>query len=625
MAFSVNDPDLTPSERENGTLRENGNKGSVMTFGDEELAEFRRLQQSTFRKYFFNMKQDDRYYQSDYGDDLIPREWQQRGFTPTVPPTAYNAVEGAADHILTNPEVTVPQRPLDGDYIGEMQLAHRKEDMLEFIWHNIFLRGNPLKGGKKKLIKEGKMVIKKQVRFDILDPEGIKMGRDGFAWRVDLVPNDTVYEDPDDPEDPAFVYEAYMMRATEARKLFPEAKNLSHKKVTDHIQYVEYWSKPSGKSKGKRVIWLDNERVIDKVNPYHWVDSIDDNGKEHYTGYVPYFITDSGWGELDAQRNPDRRYVGMVRHIHSLLEAEARQLTAADAQLRIATFPIVEYRGIAEDKENPLKLGPGAKIHLMDESQSIHPVAWPTLDPALFGILGRLHQYVNELAKFEQLGGMAQRGVDTATEADQNFQSASSKLSGPIDGLRSLISRVNASFLIDIEKVIEGPVTVFGASEGSAGVVTISPDEVDGYYETFVELKTSNQASLDRSTAMMWANLYGAFPGLDMMYAMHKAGIRRPSERMANRMMEDTLLDPRNHELRVMAALAGQGQIGQALQQAVLAQNIQTPPEGGEGGEGSFNANPIDESNPNPQANTGQEIRATAFGNALAANAPVGG
>lgn len=548
-----------------------------MSSGDDQalLEEYYHLRTQVYAQYLRTMVDDEKYYRLEFGADLIPQEWVQRGFEPTLPPTAYNAVESATNHILTTPDILVPERPTSEDNYIEQSIAAVKGSALLFFWHQIFKQGDPLGHAKKDLIKWGKIVLKKTCDFDVLSPDGIEIGRGEFPWRIVQLSPSQVFEDPTNPYDPAFVYEAYETTRAEAIRTFPDASGAwkTSGKRYDKVRVVEYWEKPRESSKGRRVIWIEDERVLNKPNPYHWVDGITDSGKETYNGYLPYFIADSAWGDGDIGAAPHERYVGLIRRIHSLLKTEARQLTAADAQLRIGTFPLLKMVNIDEDDEHPLRLGPGAKIHL-DETQDVSAIAWPQLDPALFNIITQVHRYANELAQFQTLSGIPQTGVDSATEADQNFRSASAKLGGPLNALKSIITRINETVLQDVELIFESPVTVYGAADGAPGVVTLLPEWISGFYENFVELKTSDQKALDAANAVRWANLYQTF-GLDKRFAMKMAGIPNPQQRIAQRMQEDVWLDPRMHEIRVAQAMRNQGgDLGEILSMNVINQML---------------------------------------------------
>lgn len=536
------------------------------------LAEYLQLRTVVFRDYLATMAEDEKYYQQEFATDLIPPEWRARGFEPTVPPTAYNAVEAATNHILTTPDILIPERPVDTDALQEQALAAEKATGLMYFWHQVFKQGDPFGHAKKDIIKWGKVVLKKVIDPDALAPDNTFVGRKRFPWKVYQLAPQTVFE-VGDPADPDCIYEAYLTKVATAKILYPEASGTwTNKKQQEDVRVVEYWEKPSGNNKGVRRIWIEGERVVNKVNPYYWVDYVDDKGKPVYTGYIPYFIADSGWGDGHLGAAPANRYVGMIRRIHSMLRTEARQLTAADAQLRISTFPIIKLKGIEEDDEHPIQLGPGAKVALNDE-QDIAAMEWPQLDPGLFNIIKNVHAYTNELAQFQTLSGIPQSGVDSATEADQNFRSATAKLEAPIRGLKSIITRMNETVLMDIEHIFEAPVTLYGAADGMPGAVVLKPEDIDGFYENFVELKTSDQRALDAANAVRWANLYQTF-GIDKRYAMKMAGIPNPQQRIAQRMQEDVWADPRSHEFRMAQYMQNQGEFGQQLAGIILDQMI---------------------------------------------------
>jgi hypothetical protein len=222
-----------------------------------------------------------------------------------------------------------------------------------------------------------------------------------------------------------------------------------------------------------------------------------------------------------------------------------------------------------DDKENKFEFGPAAVWDFDDKAtQDVEAFQMPPMDPSMWTLLNRVHGALNEISKAGTLGGTVQRGVDTATEADLNVRNASSKLTGPVDGLRSCIVEMSRQFFMDIENVLETDVTVFGAGMSGAGAVTLAPEDISGFYEVFVELKTTDQASLDRSNMRLWADLKNEF-ALDQAFAMRKAGIKNPTARILARAEEDTFLSPEMGQVRVLLALAGSGPDGEFVRQTM--------------------------------------------------------
>ena len=268
-------------------------------------------------------------------------------------------------------------------------------------------------------------------------------------------------------------------------------------------------------------------------------------------------IGDSGWGEVTADTKPEDKYVGVLRYAHPMLEAEARQLTAVDIQMRFSTFAPVVTRNISEDTDQPIEIGPGKRINLMDD-QEIECRALPELPISSFQLINKVHDYTNELSKASILSGYPQRGVDTATEADMNVRNAAAKLQGPINALRSAIMIVNRWVMQDIENILEAPVTVYGGMKGAPSSIVIEPKEIEGYYETYTELDTTDQASLDARNARLWADLYAVYQGvLSPQTAMERGGIENPQEEMMKASVARLFMSEPAEQVRTMMMLNG--------------------------------------------------------------------
>lgn len=571
---------------------------------DTDYQRFLTLKNQVFQNYFAAVEVDNQYYNLDYPNvgQIIPREWGAKGIRPTVPPTARNAVDNLADHILTTPRVFAPPRPTQDDLQMEQDLAERKRQFTHAFWHQVAVQqGDPLARAKKQGIKDGRIILKKTLRWDSIPDEPSStatrkeksayrkamksVGQSQFMWNVKNCSTETILEDPADCYDPKYVYEFYKIYVHEARRMYPELEDLLTDYLdTDKVDYVEMWTKPHGSYQGEYVIWCHGERVHDDVNPYHWesLNSSDDNLQ--YDGYVPYAIRDCGWGQITADTKPEEKYVGILRHVHSMLEAEARQLTAVDIQMRFSTFAPIVTRNISEDTDQPIEIGPGKRINLMDD-QEIEFRALPELPISSFQLINKVHDYTNELSKANILSGTAQRGVDTATEADMNVRNAAAKLQGPINAMRSAIMIINRWILQDIEKIVEAPVTIYGGMKGAPSSIVIEPKEIAGFYETYVELYTSDQSALDARNARLWADLYAVYQGvLSPQTAMERGGIENPQEEMMKASVARLFMSEPAEQVRTMMMLNGLQSSAEdvltAYRNGMMQEGAQGPPQG---------------------------------------------
>ena len=544
---------------------------------DDDFNRFLLLKREVYGNYFAAVDLDNDYYNLEYPNktQIIPREWIQQGIGATIPPTARNAVDNLADHILTTPHIFVPARPTNSEQQEEQDLAERKRQFLRSFWDQVKIQqGDPISHGKKKLIKDGRIVLKKSLRWDLIpDPpqedasrkeklayrrDLKKLGESEFLWSIINCPTETIIEDPSDCYDPKYVYEFYKIYAGDARRMYEGMEDhLADYKDTDKVEYVEMWTRPHGDSPGEYVIWCKGERVHEGINPYHWETAQSTEENPVYSGYVPYVIRDSGWGEISAEAKPEEKYVGVLRYAHPMLETEARQLTAVDIQMRFSTFAPVITRNISEDNDAPIEIGPGKRINLMDD-QEIRFESLPEVPMSAFNLINKVHDYTNELSKASILSGNVQRGVETATEADMNVRNAAAKLEGPNNALRSAVTVMNRRVLQCIENIIEAPVTVFGGIKGAPSSTSIKPNEISGYYETYVEFYTSDQAALDARNARLWADLYAVYQGtLSPQTAMEKGGIENPQEEMMKAAVSRLFLSEPAEQVRTLMMLQG--------------------------------------------------------------------
>ena len=534
-----------------------------------DLEELFQETYSHFGTYKAELEKDESYYRGRYGQDVIPTEWADESLKrdPVVPSTAYDAIENATDHILTTPKIWVPSRPSDNKKDQEDRIAASKRQFLASWWHRVRIdEGQPLERGKKKLVKEGRIVLKKTIDWNIIPDTGNrrayrrgleKVTRNRFLWKLKLCPNQTIYEDPENPYDPSFVFEEYDVRVRDAKRMYPDSQgDWRNMRDNDKITYREYWSKPYGDSQGEFVAWIDKEVVHDAENPYSFETSYG------WDGYVPYAIGDSGWGDSDPESRPEDRYFGLLRPMRSILVAEARQLTSVEAWLRFYIWKLIIGKNIPEEQE--ILVGPGKIINLGDE-QDLKVLELGEAPVSVFQFLQKVQDMANQASKFGTLGGVPQRGVDTASEADMNTRNAAAKLTGPINTLQRVITMVNRWVLMDVEQILEAPVTLYGGIRGSAGEVTLMPKQIGGFYDTFVELGTTDQAALNDRASRLHNDLARINPFYSFRRALEMSGDPDPDESMINRMAEDAMLGEQSKAYREIAHLKTLGDLGAKL------------------------------------------------------------
>lgn len=527
------------------------------------------------------------YYNTDFAADVVPAIWQTR-LTPLIPPTARRAIDEPADHILTFPVIKVPLRPTETDSVEEEVRAEVVRQAMTAAWAHVERNGNVIGDSRKPLLMEGKVAIRKTLRWDLIPDyptkkgrsakqfdaalsryrsEIDKLGRSEFLWDFQLLDNVTVYEDPSNHRDPTYTYVEYKIYAEEARRCWPDAKgtwktNADYQEVT----YKEYWSKPglvNAKGEwepGQFVQWIEDECVHDGENPYP---------------YLPIVIDNAGFGLNHHLAKPEEIYVGMTQYFRSTFRAQAESRTSWLAVERLSAFPMGKGRNLPDSKV--INVGPGEIINFEGEagaagSEDLEWMSHPDVPEGVVALDNQLERDANSSFKMDVLGGMPQRGVDTATEADINIRNAVSKLSGPILALERVIAKLTRQMLMDVELVLRAPITLYGTSKSSStpAEILLKPTDIKGYYEVYASLTTSDQEVLQQSKARFWLEAAQRSRGLSTQTALERGDVvDDPIAEFIRRTSEDTYFSP---EMALMRTQAAAADLGMQLQEAQAQQ-----------------------------------------------------
>lgn len=527
---------------------------------------------------------DEQYVDGDYSRNIIPTDWEDSGLEVTVPPTVYDAVENAADHILTTPKIFIPVRMVEGEREKQVEIAEKRRQFHEMWWAHVRLQGDPLRSTSKSLMK-GKGVLKFEVDFDLIDrvvkrsaPGSdayrstlAKATRGRFPWKLSYIPRETVLEDPSHPDDPHYTFEYYGIDRIEAKRLYGEklGQQFNASDAFGEAEFVEYWEKPKGESKGRLVRWVDRIVVHDDVNPYHWETDLHSEDMPDYDGFIPHVIDCPMWGDTDPKASPEKRYVSLIRPIRSIAKAEARILTEMESWFRSGyVWPVLLTKNMPElasgDKE--VALGPAAHIDLTAD-QEVSTLQVPPLPPAVFEGLSRVNNYADRSTRFGVLSGIPQRGVDTATEADQNLRSSASRLSGPIAALQRMCIKINVMTAQTIKYIFEAPVTLTGAIASGPSEVSLTPTEIGHFFLTGVEFETTDEAALNARNLRTWLDAAQRAP-ISFRTALRMAGIQNATQEMDERMVEELERSPQAQQTLMLMMLAGLGETGQTVRQA---------------------------------------------------------
>ncbi len=560
---------------------------------------------SQFSEYHTALRENRRFYRQDFEEDVLPSNSNDWDITTIMPPTSRRAIDEAVDHVLTRVDVVVPVRKTEDKKLEHQTTAERKRLWTKMLWANIDQYYNMPGDLRKPMFSEGRVCVRKTINWlaipnfpgeDATAAEKREFKtrinelgeQDEFLWEFDLLDNEGVFEDPSNHRDPQYVYAEYKVLTEEARRLFPrkgdpkpgERNDSGTDDLPDHeawrngsdyekVLYIEYWSKPSQHEPGQFVQWIEREEVATGDNPYP---------------YVPIAIEDNGYGEVRKNSLIEEKYIGMTQFMHSIFIAEARQMTSWEAVTEITAFPVAVGRNMAKDRQ--FKLGPAAIIQLRGQkgeigSEDLEFLKWPEIPLGVIQLAEKTSQLANSALKMDTIGGVPLPGVDTATEADQQIRNATSKLSSPVAALERICAKLTRWCLMDVEQVIEAPVTLFGNLQGEDGEARLEPQDLDGFYLVRVALTTSDEDALNMVKARFWSEMYNILPLLSGTTVMERGRISdTPVAEMLKRDSENIFYSPEMVAGRTLAAARAVGQFQTAVSELVR-QSGQKSADGG--------------------------------------------
>ena len=561
--------------------------------------------ETLFSNFHDDVAESRKYYDLDFAEKIVPDRWRAK-LNPYIPPMAAQAIDEAVDHILFTPRVRVAVRPGDAEQsLREQEIAENKRNFLSAVWS-----GQPLiHDARKTLLNEGMVAVKKTINWAHIPKKPGKgaskserekyrrniarLGMDKPIWSFEILDNKTLVFGPiGDHRNPLWAYIKLRITAEEARRLFPKAGDptdgMGYQGATvrttetwrdmpdlEEVEYIEFWSSDicdeNGEvvEPGSFVQFIESEVVSEEENPYP---------------YIPIAIEDSGYGVVRATAKPEDIFVGLTKKMRPTFEAQAKQFTAWEAVTELTAFGLYIARN--RDSSKVWNVGPGEILDLQGNkgepgAEEFEAVKLPEIPMGVLQLVQETNRIANSVLKMETLGGQPLSGVETATEADQQIRNASAKLASPVAALERLVTRLSTWILMDIEDIIEAPVTVWAAigSADMPSACTVKPSDIRGYYQVSTELRTTDQEAVNMVKARFWAEMYRVIPFLSAWTAMEKGEISdEPRRELIRRASEDVYLSKEMAMVRTMVGAQSFGEFAEFIQQMVAG-------GGGPGGE----------------------------------------
>src|SRR3990172_8640383 len=289
-------------------------------------------------------QEDERFYELDFKADLLlPKEFEKES---VVLPSARTLVDVSTDHTdIANVSVWVNKR-------GETTKSEEEMNLLRKFGLGVIYRNNveasiaPLRVAAKHFWLHGLAIIKtvwdadrwadrpertegeSENAYAARIDEGRATNHDSIPIVLQGIHPSTVLLDPYSDGN-LFVFERREELCFNTQQMFSSWPNPKGRKITDKVEHISFWTKDW------RCELYDEEPVM----------KVPGGVARHSYGFIPYTIIDTGLGNLSADNDLKKRYVGVLRYVKELLVSESRDYSIGDVILKRTAYPSGYIKG----------------------------------------------------------------------------------------------------------------------------------------------------------------------------------------------------------------------------------------------------------------------------------------
>lgn len=407
------------------------------------------------------------------------------GFEAYIDPKIKGIIDVDTGHIITsNPVVTVP--PSKASKEAE-RAADVREKFLQVALARLRrnLTHDPLKRAASHGFKYGVYCFK----GPLYDPSLLKakgkstdsVGQFRFPIVVQAINPKRVLPEPGASQ-PRWYFEHYKRKVFAVKMNWVEFQ--TDKKDDEDVEWVEYWDD------NVRYYWADGKIVYKVPNLY---------------GFPPYEMGYAGMGDESDDGLPEWEAMGLIHPAIPTLRSRARSLTALDALLQMAAFPV-----LVSDKpvgQLNLQFVPGRINHVPPEL-NLRPWHQLQINPDLYKFLAILDNDLETMTHARSVEGQRDLGVNSGYMQSMLVAQARLRYEELMGNLEHSIANLLGKVLMLVENVIQEPLTVYGTfGKGDKNTATIRPQDIGGQYYCEVKLSAVDTELQDRK-AMLGSKLY---------------------------------------------------------------------------------------------------------------------
>jgi len=521
---------------------------------------------------FDKFEEDERYYELGFKADLkLPKDFADQAI---VLPTARDMVDTCVDY--TNIDNVIVKVPILKDKPADKVRA----EILRKFGYGVLYRNNvessiaPLRIAAKHYWLHGLTIIKTVWDADrwVDKPERKEDESENEynnridEWRSehhDSIPIITQAVSPRcimlDPsyDGQGFVFETREELVYNVKQRYPQWKNNNGKKITEKVKHVSYWDN------NYRCELFDDEPIL----------KVAGGVAKHSYGFIPYVSIDSGLGNISADNDLSKRYVGILRYMLDLLRSESRDYSLADILIarEILTGGFLEGDRANEVTEFSVKYG---EINRLPPGVKFTPYE-PKLPPAELGQhLGLSSDYISAHAAPRSTRGLSEAGVRSGSDRRLIQSQAAQRYQYSNQAFRHGVAKVLSNCARVMKNVVPGDIEVWAKTPNDEFDQPIKKDDLKEPFVFYVNFSSESDEEKyrlhDDLERLVSSGIYPVDFAREQLPNVDTERLKR---------MEQKQVIQKSDAVQQILVQATAGKLAQALQGVELAQQPPPPPQ----------------------------------------------
>jgi hypothetical protein len=505
----------------------------------DEVVQLFSTYKDHFEVFHSQCDEEDEFY---FGERPVPVP-DDMPIDPVRPATPHAIVNVATDHVdVNNPAIFVP-----APSPRAKNRAERIQKFLQGVWMHIPEHTK-------------RTVVKHSIQYGVAF---MKAWWDGDKWpdapRMEDYEDESEYknalEDHLDKRDISFPFvldavsprhivwdesrtgmkwaiEYYDASCNDIQMMYPEWQPMM--KSSETVMFMEYWDDTwHGRMADGEWVW----------GPH-----------KHGYGFNPYIKVQPAASMDYNTGEPERKYQGILKPVHNLLDSEARLLTQYEAILRQYAWRTIDFYGPASSAEATMdeyELFASKNWVRPNVNIQASPLAMPPQE--ILQQLGMVQTMIEEATFPNVVRGMRPSGVSTGFALSVLAGTGRLVFGKFADAMARGMEDANQRFLKLIVNKAQGKVTVHARSTVHEFDQSISPDDIRDFYENSVTLKAEAPEERERE-ALLALRLWNGGNGLISLYeAQRRVGITNPLEEQNQQAAERLLEAARQQQAQEVA------------------------------------------------------------------------